>query len=655
MGTNGKGTKGSVGDRKKRSRNRNQLSLFTVSAQDWKKDLPLLDIPRSLSAFVRDYCYSTFPTQDLSKFIESRSNYSQGYNVLAFPEHVAAGKNTYVYDAHTYHTKVPPEAIVPLIEHYTRPGDLVLDPFCGSGMTGVAAHRAGRVPILSDISPAATFIALNFLTPMDWGTYMAAVCSILDYTHSEQMRLYGTHCRTCGALVPMEYMVWSYGLICDGCQNEFILWDVARDERPSVRESKIKGTFDCPHCDKGLQKRFLSRTKCYPVQIGYRCCESGLQESKAVPDAYDKMVIKSAERAGVSLDLWYPTTAFRDGVNTRQAIGHGLSSVDRLYTPRNLQAVARLWDIARRWKDQDVSAKLMFTVTSLYQRVTRLSEFRFWGGSGNIANYNVPMIFNEQNVFKVFYRKAKTIRDYLATCSQVRNSPFFISTQTTTDLRVIPDNSIDYIFTDPPFGANINYSEMNYLWEAWLQTFTNTQNEAIINRALGKTLDTYKELMLQALLQIHRVLKPGRWLTLVFHNSSAKVWSALQDSLSAGGFRVDATHMLDKKHGTFKQFVSENAVGYDLMLHCKKDGRRTSHVNVRNATAMDMPAIEEDSVRILLERTLKKNPKEFLLRYLHVKRDSELDMRKLYSLWIKERMELGEGAMDYEKFRSLVN
>ena len=212
----------------------------------------------------------------------------------------------------------------------------------------------------------------------------------------------------------------------------------------------------------------------------------------------------------------------------------------------------------------------MFTVTSLYQRITQLSEFRFWGGSSNIANYNVPMIFNEQNVFKVFHRKAKTIYSHLATWDGHADTPFCVSTQSATDLSAISDNSIDYIFTDPPFGSNINYSEMNFLWESWLEVFTNPGNEAIINRVQGKKIMDYQMLMTMAFTEMHRVLKPERWITVMFHNSSAKVWAAIQAALAESGFEVERTQTLDKRHGTFKQFVSENAVGYDLLLHCKK-------------------------------------------------------------------------------------
>lgn len=76
-----------------------------------------------------------------------------------FQGQIRAGKNTYVYDAHTYHTKVPRNGIAQLIEYYTDPGNVVLDPFCGSGMTGVGATPLGRKVLLNDISPAAVFIA----------------------------------------------------------------------------------------------------------------------------------------------------------------------------------------------------------------------------------------------------------------------------------------------------------------------------------------------------------------------------------------------------------------------------------------------------------------------------------------------------------------
>ena len=332
-----------------------QLRLPEMESQ---ATLDLLDAPRSLQEFEND-SYSPYVNSKLAGFVQANSLEEVQYEIKPLPEELVAGKNTYVYDAHTYHTKVPPQAIACLIEHYAEPDGLVLDPFCGSGMTGVAALRVGRKPILIDLSPAATFIAFNFVTPVDASQYSEAFRIVLSSLADEELSLYGTHCRTCGKLVPMNYMVWSYGLVCKYCQEEFVLWDVARDERKDVRRSKIRTEFDCPYCGKHLKKRYLRRTQLYPVQVGYYCCDSGRRESTADPDEYDLALIQTIDVEGMPSDLWWPTNDFLPGLNTRQPISHGLKSIDALYTTRQLRVMAQLWDIARRWQDAGISLKLM--------------------------------------------------------------------------------------------------------------------------------------------------------------------------------------------------------------------------------------------------------------------------------------------------------
>jgi len=618
-----------------------QLSFLTYPPKDLKPEL--IDVPRRIEEYTNKN-YSCHENEFLRRFINVYCNQTENDVSEPLPENVSAGKNSYVYDAHTYHTKVPPQAIEKLIEYYTKPGDLILDPFCGSGMTGVAAIEKGRVPILIDLSPASTFISHNFLTPIDSKKYKTTINDILKFLKNEELRLYGTHCRICNRVVPIEYMVWSYGLICNYCKNEFILWGVARDEKENVRESKIRKEFECPHCSKLIQKSRLKRTKPYPVQIGYKCCNSGQQESKAIPDNFDLQ--KTSHSNVIFNGIWYPNNSLPDGVNTKQAINHGFNTIDSLYTSRNLYAVAKLWDIARKWHEKEISLKLLYTITSLYQRVTRLSEFRFWGGSGNIANYNIPMIFNEQNVFKVFHRKAKTIQSFFSSVSQNQNAKFCISTQSSTDLSKIPDHSIDYVFTDPPFGGNINYSEMNYLWESWLDVYTDNNFEAIVSRVQNKSVYEYQKLMTAAFKEINRVLKKKGWLTLVFHNSSAKIWKSIQQAILDSGFSAIKAHTLDKRHGTFKQFVSENAVGYDIMLHCQP---------IKNKLILNSIEKQKSDWISFLKETLLKNTDDFILRYEHVNRKSEIDIRKLYSLWLTMTVENGELIeFDFEKFRNLI-
>jgi DNA modification methylase len=564
-----------------------------------------------------------------------------------YQQNISSGKNTYVYDAHTYHTKVPPAGIELLIDYYTRPGDVVLDAFCGSGMTGVAAIEKGRKALLCDVSPAAAFIAYNLATPIDATRYRDAIRSVLEITSDLEQKLYNTQCRTCGKNVPMLYMVWSYGVICSFCEQEIILWDVARDEQPSVKESKIRKEFDCPHCGKLLKKRLLKKTVRYPVLVGYRCCGRGMQEEKAVPDANDLALLNTLEQTGIPDNLWYPTNSLPEGFNTNQPIAAGITSVDKMYTTRALWAMAHLWALASNWPDLEIRPKLLFTLTSLYQRVTVFSEFRFWGGSSNTANYNVPTIMNEQNVFKTFERKADTIARYFRTAFQGERQ-VRISTQSACHLAQIPDKSVDYVFTDPPFGSNINYSEMNFLWESWLGAYTDIAEEAIVNKVQGKGIEQYRQLLTQAFAEIRRVMKDNAWMTVIFHNSSDKVWQALQKAIYTAGFTIEGSQTFDKEHGTFKQFVSDNAVGYDLVLHCRKSlNQQMPEVNEMQATLQN--------ARDFIKQAMCTSPTQYIVRYLHVSRENEINYRRLYSEWLAMTLPKTAVGLNFEKFRELVD
>ncbi|MCK5229305.1 MAG: hypothetical protein KAR13_03510, partial [Desulfobulbaceae bacterium] len=95
-------------------------------------------------------------------------------------------------------------------------------------------------------------------------------------------------------------------------------------------------------------------------------------------------------------------------------------------------------------------------------------------------------------------------------------SDYLGSTSSMSANGVFPDSTADYLFVDPPFGANLNYSELNILWEQWLQVITNNQQEAIENSVQGKGAAEYRRLMTDCFKEAHRVLKPGRWMTVEF-------------------------------------------------------------------------------------------------------------------------------------------
>ncbi len=133
----------------------------------------------------------------------------------------------------------------------------------------------------------------------------------------------------------------------------------------------------------------------------------------------------------------------------------------------------------------------------------------------------------------------------------------------------MPDNSIDYVFTDPPFGENIYYADLNYLVESWHRVWTNAEPEAIIDHAKRKGLPEYQRLMHRCFEEYYRVLKPGRWMTVIFHNSRNSVWNAIQEAMQAAGFVIADVRTLDKQQGSYRQ-VTSSAVKQDLVISTYK-------------------------------------------------------------------------------------
>ena len=556
-------------------------------------------------------------------------------------EGVSAGKNTYTYDAHTYHTKVPPQGIAEVIRNYLPQGGLVIDPFAGSGMTGVAARALGLDVILNELSPAASFIADRFTRQCDPEAFAAGVRAVCEALKGLRRELYTTECRTCGRDTEILFTVWSYQVLCGACGHEFVLWDHCRRYGRTVREHKIVSEFPCPRCATTLKKSRLRRTTALPVLLGYKCCTP--QQVEHALTEQDRERLRQIENNPPLAAGFTPTTELPDGVNLGQPKRHGLTSVDRFYTARNLAAMGHLWRQIHCVKDDEVAGFLAFAFTSLYQRVTKLSEFRFWGGSGNTAHFNVPYISNEANVFVTFERKARTIQDHLETTARSYSGSCVVHTGSATDLRFLPNESVDLVFTDPPFGANINYSEMNILWESWLGAFTDSRNEAVVNRHQGKGIEQYRELMEASIRECYRVIRPGHWMILVFMNSSERVWNALRQAVLNAGFCIERVDIFDKQHGTFKQFVSENTAGCDLMLHCRKS-------TDNRATATLAPAGDTtESVKRFLGGRMSALPR---LPYLHVERDEEIDYRLLYSEFLADEL-IGQGHLvDFATFRS---
>jgi rubredoxin len=434
--------------------------------------------------------------------------------------------------------------------------------------------------ILCDLSPAATFIAYNYNTPVDVAAFEREAKRILQEVEAECSWMYETNhpspsqgegpgVRVKGRI---NYTVWSDVFLCPYCHHEIVFWDAAVDQAVG----KVRDTFPCPGCAAAVTKRALTRAtervwdsalgreieraRQVPVLINYSV---GKQRYEKKPDAADLALIQKIEAS--EIPYWYPTNRMPEGDESRRNDPQGITHVHHFYTRRNLWVLTCLAEKLRSTNSSLLIVALSIA-SGLVSMLTRYNMGRRGNGPVSGTLY-VPSLVAETNVLKVSRNKLRDIgRMSIRACS----GQSAVTTQSTADVSNIPDRSVGYIFTDPPFGDNLMYSELNFLWEAWLRVFTNNSPEAIINKTQGKALDDYRALMTRCFAEMYRVLKPSRWITVVFHNSKAAVWNAIQEALAHAGFLVAQVTVLDKQQGSFKQVTSAGAVKNDLVINAYK-------------------------------------------------------------------------------------
>ena len=546
--------------------------------------------------------YTACPNPFIEEFIkENGTPYDEetdDYHREPFATDVSEGKADPIYMAHAYHTKVPHKAIMRYILHYTNPGDFVFDGFCGTGMTGVAAQMCGiadeaikyqfkselgehirfgaRNVILNDLAPAATFISSNYNAATNSEQLREKFEKAIQETESELGWMYETEHDNNGQSVSqlslskgkINFIVWSDVLICSNCGEEVVFWN----EAVNLEIGKIDSKFRCPHCNAELGKGNAERakmvlydpslsdsvtlSKMVPVSINYTYL--GKRYTKK-PDAQDLMLIDKINN--MEITDWHPVTELPVGYNTEQPKrSNGIYYIHQLYTRRNLMYLARFFS---KLDDN----KLRFIFTSVLQNATKMYKFRTDGKGGIVTGtLYIPALNQENNVHNLLCNKAEMI--YKA-CANYAGRNCLVSTNSSTQ-ELIPSSTIDYIFVDPPFGANINYSELSFLWEAWLKVVTENEKEAICNSVQGKGLPEYQALMTNCFIEFYRILKPNHWMTVEFHNSKNSVWNSIQEGLQRAGFVIADVRTLDKKQGSFKQVTTSSAVKQDLVISAYK-------------------------------------------------------------------------------------
>jgi len=636
----------------------------------------------------------------LARHVKSYDPITDDYARPPFAADIKEGKNDPIYNAHSYHTKVPPRIIIPYILHYTQPGDLVLDPFCGSGMTGVAAQMCAGPPsdilnsfpelkdrvgpracILSDLSPAACHIAYNYNTPVnvaalrrEFDRIKAAVKDEFDWLYgtehfepavglfnpandavarrlknppgnSSMRTLLGEEERTWELIskaevearlgypvaelpradcwdglevanveewvcIPatIQYSIWSDVYRCEGfvnleeptgrvstrgknagrpillkkrvargCGEDIVLWHAAVD--PATKT--FSEQFKCPSCQQMWNKLLLRLKITVPVWVSYTFSSLSSSQHRAERKIaqIDQDRLEAIKRRGMHPS--FPDLEIDCGreLMTMGPANRGMHHLADFYTPRNQWGLGLLWSCIAE-SPKTVQAGLRFAFTAVLDVASRRN--RFPQQAVMSSTLYVPSIQIEMNVFSQIRRRIEKLVNAIENSfspTQKKDALVHVNLGDARNLTDVPDVSVDYVFTDPPFGGNIYYADASILVEAWLGTLTDEARELVFNRQRRqdehfKQLSDYAAGMTAVFKEMYRVLKAGRWCTIEFNNKDGAVFEVIKSAALGSGFRIANMLLLDKTQKSFKQVKGEkgeeDVVDKDVLFNLHK-------------------------------------------------------------------------------------
>jgi len=370
----------------------------------------------------------------------AKSNFE--YNNRPLLEEIPARKQQAKrhFGVHGYFTKQTWNVVAEYIKNYSKPGDLVLDPFGGSGVTAIEALMNNRRAINIDLNPLAVFLVQSLITPVNNSDFIKAFNEVKE-----------------------EYM--------------------ASEPKTELEIEKALKKY------KGPLKLSLPK-------------------------------------------------------------GSDVSTVDELFSRTQLAQLALLKAIIKKQKISSIQSSLLLAFSSTVTKINRTyhnssSRDENAGNAAAFAYYRYRIAKKEifLDVIKSFetkYRKvlnAKKEIEYFINENTIANGQ--IIKGSATNLSFIQKESVDYIYTDPPYGKKIPYLDLSVMWNAWLGlevTEQDYKNEAIEGGEHDKSKEEYNDLISQSIKEMYRVLKFDRWLSFVFAHKDPEFWHLIIDTAEGCGF-----------------------------------------------------------------------------------------------------------------------
>lgn len=520
-----------------------------------------------------------------------------------------------LFNAFSYPTKIAPEAIALFIATHTQPGDVVLDTFSGSGTTGLAtllcdkptdqmkamAKDAGltpkwgpRVSHLYEIGTLGSFVSETLCSKIDPELFIKEARAFISKARSKLDWLYSAESPD-GEAGQIRFVVWSDVIACPNCRAESSYWDAAIGRNPlrlkeaNVCEScgRTSRLSEWRHCTVTQSDAFGRRVEtrrrvpvCLHGQSGKRKWTRSISQA-------DRALLKKIEK--IEMPETAPDVKLRWGDLHRSGYHQGFTHLHHFYTKRNFYVISELLNLVSDFPLAVQPALRLLVLSYNASHSTLMTRLVFKKNQNDLvltgAQSGVLYVSNtpvEKNILDGIARKAETHRD--AYCLVHGSRSRVVVHKRSSESVDLRKGSVDYVFTDPPFGAYIPYSEVNQINELWIGESTDTSSEIIMSKAQGKNVDRYSAMMGQVFSSINRVLKPEGCATVVFHSAHADVWRALTYAYMSAGFRVSRASFIDKIQSSFKQTVSTISVKGDPVLllerakKLKKTSRAKSHV-----------------------------------------------------------------------------
>jgi adenine-specific DNA methylase len=411
-----------------------------------------------------------------------------------------------MYVMHKYWARKPHNVVREYIKNYSKKGEVVLDPFVGSGVTAVEAVKLGRKAIGIDLNPMSIFISRMTGKPADLKAIADAFTKISERCEKEIESYYKTDCSKCGTAARVLASIW----------------DRVEDQPTEIR-------YFCPRCKKKLRKELSTSDL------------SALRKLNKHP-----------------IRTWYPRDEFPDGITFAQGSREAGPHFYDLFTKRNLRALSLLWKSIQELSPGPTQEFMSFAFTSMSHLASKMTPTRpsrpfssFWA----INSYWVPPTYMESNVW-MLYESAVNGRQGLVSAKKDSNrtvtkwkearkfgdlqneANIFLKAHNTLELQeIIPDNSVDYVFTDPPYGGSVPYAELCTMWALWKGFKINYNDEITINDE--KNFEYYHKMLQAAFRQVYKALKSGKYLTVTFHSTDIKVWNSIINAVVLSGFDLE--------------------------------------------------------------------------------------------------------------------